>query len=371
MARLRPHFRSFGPPSGILRLSGIPIALIVAIWLSGCAAQLAPQGGAEPDWGGMETSWAKLEQIERWLSGNSSTAPIDQVLAAELELAEGRLAFAEQDRARSTSAPVSSRLDAARSGFETVLTDPRAGDVFLLRAQAGLDRAQRLADGEAVVAAGGPIGLISRTRWGAAPGVPSRMTRTPQNWSRITVHHTANSSGSLRGASVHTVASVLRTIQRQHMTERSPLWGDIGYHYLIDPDGRIYEGRRLEYQGAHAGDHSKNQGNIGVCLLGHFEVEHPSPKALGALAALLDDLRGRYRIPTSQVFGHSHFKTTACPGQHLEPWIAHYSSGRAMSSISSSSERFGRQPSSTSFAGSPTSTSGSLGRAIPAAGRVR
>ena len=343
--------------------------MMVAIWLSGCVAQFPALESPGPDWGSMDNSWDKLEKIESWLSGNSATAPIDQVLSAELELAEGRLAFAEQDRARSKSAPVSSRLDAARSGFETVLTNPRAGDGLLLRAQAGLDRAQRLADGEALIVASGPLGLISRTRWGAAPGVPLRMTRTPQNWSRITVHHTANSSGSLRGASVHTVASVLRTIQRQHMGERS--WGDIGYHYLIDPDGRIYEGRRLEYQGAHAGDHLKNQGNIGVCLLGHFEVEHPSPKALGALATLLDNLRSRYRIPAAQVFGHSHFTTTACPGQHLAPWIAHYSSGRAMSSISSSSERLGLQPSATNFAGSPTNTSGSFGRAASGAGRVR
>ncbi len=365
MARLRPPFRL----PGILRLSGGVAPWIAALLLSGCAAQLPPLDSPGPDWGGMPASWAKLEEIERWLSANSGTAPIDQVLAAELELAEGRLTFAEDDRARSASAPVSSRLDAARSGFEVVLTDPRAGDELLLRAQAGLARAQQLADGEARFAAGGPPGVISRTRWGAAPGVPRRMTRTPQNWSRITVHHTANSSGSLRGASVHTVASVLRTIQNQHLNERA--WGDIGYHYLIDPDGRVYEGRRLEYQGAHAGDHSKNQGNVGVCLLGHFEVEHPSPKALGALAILLDDLRSRYRIPASQVFGHSHFTTTACPGQHLAPWIAHYSSGRAMSSMSSSSERFGLQPSATNFAGSPTSTSGSPGRAVPAAGRVR
>ena len=45
-------------------------------------------------------------------------------------------------------------------------------------------------------------------------------------------------------------------------------WADVGYHYLVDKDGTIYEGRNIAIRGAHTQGH--NTGSAGVCLLGDF-----------------------------------------------------------------------------------------------------
>ena len=346
------------------------LALAFACALAACAGPHYLSEPSAPDWRGQPLSWEKLAAIESWLAdADAQTDPGDR-LEAVLELAEGRLAFAAEDRGRDPSAPVSARLDAAHQGFEQVLAHPLASDLQLARASAGLERCEHMPSEHAHDAM--PTALVSRSRWGAAPAVVTRMTRTSQDWNRITVHHSAMSSGSIHGANVHAVASLLQKIQGEHMSGNG--WGDIGYHYLIDPDGRVYEGRRLEFQGAHAGNHDLNHKNIGVCLLGNFETEQPTSRALSSLRGLIDELRGRYRISASRVYGHSDFKNTACPGHHLLAWVRTYAGGATLSASSSSSwssERAGSQPSAFSLAGSPTSTSGSSRRFSPGAGRVR
>ena len=103
-------------------------------------------------------------------------------------------------------------------------------------------------------------------------------------------------------------------------------FGDIGYHYLIDPAGRVWAGRSLDYQGAHARG-SNNIANIGICLLGNFDDERPRPTALRSLASLLGALRERHDIPAFRVYGHCDFCVTACPGRHLSSWVGRYKGG--------------------------------------------
>ena len=57
-------------------------------------------------------------------------------------------------------------------------------------------------------------------------------------------------------------------------------WADIGYHYVIDRQGRIWEGRELSWKGAHAGNKQANENNVGIALIGNFEnVEPPAAAA--------------------------------------------------------------------------------------------
>jgi hypothetical protein len=262
-------------------------------------------------------------------------------------------------------------MEAATQGFEAVLSEPLASRAQLDRARDGAARAK--GEFKASTAAGGPIALVLRQRWGAAPSIPTRMTRTSQDWSRITVHHTAMDSTYLRRAGVDQVGALLQKIQEEHQGTKG--WGDIGYHFLIDPEGRVYEGRPLAYQGAHAGNHELNLHNIGVCLLGNFDAEQPTPRALQTLRRFVDELRGRYRIPSNRVYGHSDFKNTACPGHNLLAWVRGYARGAPAASANSSSkssmDRVGFQPSPASLAGSPTITSGSWARATAGVNRVR
>jgi hypothetical protein len=149
-----------------------------------------------------------------------------------------------------------------------------------------------------------------RARWNArAPSEP----HTPHAgvW-RITLHHsdgrnTRNLAESLAEA---------RFIQDYHMNTRK--WIDIAYHFLIDAEGNVVEGRPEGVQGAHTLDN--NAGNIGICLLGKYHesgAARPTAAQLDAVAAVARYLTLRYGIDPGPMFkGHRDYKSTDCPGDH-------------------------------------------------------
>jgi hypothetical protein len=72
--------------------------------------------------------------------------------------------------------------------------------------------------------------------------------------------------------------------------------GGIGYHFVVDENGQIYEGRQggKFVVGGHA--YCNNVGTIGIVLLGNFEIEQPSQKQAQSLQWLLSDLARKYNI---------------------------------------------------------------------------
>jgi len=171
-----------------------------------------------------------------------------------------------------------------------------------------------------------PTGLTQkihrRSEWGALKHDPNRLNAVGGRWEKVTVHHSDEVGTLVFDGSLSQSAQAVRSIQRHHLEGRG--WGDIGYHYLIDAKGRIFEGREIRWQGAHAGDSKKNRRNLGVCLLGDFNQGAPTPDARVALRGLLDDLREVHKIPLSKVYMHSDFSNTECPGQHLSAWVRSY-----------------------------------------------
>jgi hypothetical protein len=155
--------------------------------------------------------------------------------------------------------------------------------------------------------------ILPRSAWNArrTRGNYDRMTPI---W-RITVHHTAT---RLPGSSASVAADAINSYQRQHQEQEG--WADIGYHFLIDPSGRIWEGRPLTYQGAHAGSPELNVGNVGVALIGDFTVQQPTAAQKQALAELLDSLCAKYRVEHSRVYTHQEIRDTSteCPGPALQ-----------------------------------------------------
>jgi hypothetical protein len=97
------------------------------------------------------------------------------------------------------------------------------------------------------------------------------------------VHHTENPNGY----SAADVPAMLRAIYEFHVHGRG--WFDIGYNFVIDRFGRIWEARQggidLPVSGAQAGDW--NQISFGVSMLGTFSDILPSPEALASLQRLL------------------------------------------------------------------------------------
>ncbi len=164
-------------------------------------------------------------------------------------------------------------------------------------------------------------GLIYRSAWNAAPSQPSKMDAHQGPWEWITVHHSAMEIDSTSSIPRSQGRSEVLRIQTSHVRGRG--YGDVGYHFLIDRDGHVYEGRSLAWRGAHA--HGENNlGNIGICLLGNFEYERPTSASKAALHNLIAALQQSYGIGNTHVVGHSHWKATQCPGHHLLPALKRY-----------------------------------------------
>ena len=86
-------------------------------------------------------------------------------------------------------------------------------------------------------------------------------------------------------------------------------WSDIGYHYFIELDGEIKEGRSLLTKGAHCYGH--NRTSIGICLVGNTKFNDEQFQSLKRLLVLLMDTR---KITKNKIYGHNEFSKKACPG---------------------------------------------------------
>ncbi len=171
--------------------------------------------------------------------------------------------------------------------------------------------------------------IHKRREWGALAFNPKKLDGVGGNWEKITVHHSDEVGALIFNGTFSQSAQAVRSIQRQHLQGNG--WGDIGYHYVIDARGRIFEGRPINWQGAHAGDSAKNKRNLGICLLGNFNKHALSAQAREALRGLLEDLRKVHRIPRKEIYVHSEFTSTECPGHHLTDWVKSYRGGGSLS----------------------------------------
>jgi hypothetical protein len=168
------------------------------------------------------------------------------------------------------------------------------------------------------------VTLITRAEWGAVePNMDAATERGVFN--RVTnrggwLEYDQPLDQVLTTLVVHHSASVLdgpRDIQKLHMEKRG--YADIGYHYLIEAGGRLYEGRALNVRGAHTGGF--NTGTVGVCLLGNFENQWPAMEQLQTLRSLGTSLVAAYGL--THLAGHNSFQpgATVCPGHNLEPLL--------------------------------------------------
>lgn len=283
-----------------------------------------PATRGAPDWAGMPSGWQKLTEIERWLRTDADRHDPFWRPQGELLLAEGRLALAQSDSAASKidATRLAERLQLARSGFERVLADPAANAAQKARAERGRSQVAELVPSPAGPALA--LAVVPRSSWRARPPIASRLDPVGGSWLRITVHHSDQVPGTRLDGTLADSQEALRKIQ--HNAIENERWGDLGYHFLIDAAGRIFEGRTLEWQGAHArGDN--NVRNLGICLLGDFHHRPPSPAALAALEALLEELRAKHGLARSSVVCHRDLVNTVCPGDALASWVKGYRRG--------------------------------------------
>lgn len=142
----------------------------------------------------------------------------------------------------------------------------------------------------------------------------------PEKISKIVIHHTASTNN------LDNPAQAIRDIYYWHSITRG--WGDIGYNFIVDQQGNVYEGRYGGdgVIGAHAG--KANVGSIGIAVLGNFEEEEVPDEVVQSLSSLIN-VKAKYHnldpagtsifrgenIPN--IIGHRDSNPTLCPGKNL------------------------------------------------------
>jgi hypothetical protein len=167
--------------------------------------------------------------------------------------------------------------------------------------------------------------MVSRDSWGSPQGESSpKWAPTYKRVTHIVVHHTATSNKDTD------FAARVRAIWYYHSKTRG--WGDIGYNYLVDPNGIIYEGRSGgdDVEAGHA--YPFNKGTMGIGMIGNFMTVAPTAAAQASLVNLISwkasqrgidphavlpitgytECGGKivYNRPT--IAGHRDYKGTAC-----------------------------------------------------------
>lgn len=153
-------------------------------------------------------------------------------------------------------------------------------------------------------------GVIGRRTWTLASPILARADAMG-SITRITVHHDGMNPYTSR--SQRDAMRRIDAIRRSHVAKG---WADIGYHFVIDPSGRVYEARPIVLQGAHV--KYNNPHNLGIVLLGNFMEQQPTDEALVTLDAFLAGAMRRYRVPVARVVTHRELRPTACPGTALQ-----------------------------------------------------
>jgi len=144
--------------------------------------------------------------------------------------------------------------------------------------------------------------IISRDAWEADPPAGRLL---PVNWPRgvdLWVHRSGGATSTNPGRS----AGMVKAIQAFHTgPERG--WSDIGYAFLVDSAGRVFEGR-----GRHLGAHSPGRNHEpSVCCLGTFDDEDPPLPMRRAVFELMTWLEA------GDLRGHRENTATSCPGDRI------------------------------------------------------
>jgi hypothetical protein len=192
----------------------------------------------------------------------------------------------------------------------------------------------------------GPAGIQSRAAWGARTRAYTGACGGGSHHEGMgcvadggvvhaVVHHTVNPNDY----SPAQVPLMLRSIQSFHMDVRG--WDDIGYNFVVDRFGTIWEGRAGGPDRAVVGAHTEgfNTGSVGVSVLGTFDNAAPTPAILEGVAQVVawklaprnvDPLgtsvlvsRGGdvhpegEAVQTDNISGHRQLGQTGCPGALL------------------------------------------------------
>jgi hypothetical protein len=154
--------------------------------------------------------------------------------------------------------------------------------------------------------------IVPVPAWGGTPADANQAHR--QTITHITLHHQGEPFKPGTDPQQY-----LRNLQ--NWSRGTKHWLDIPYHYIIDLDGKIYEGRKIEY----AGDTNTEYDPTGHALIevvGNFEEVEPNQQQLDAVVRLMAMLARKYGVTLDHIASHRDFsKQTVCPGANLYRYV--------------------------------------------------
>ena len=154
--------------------------------------------------------------------------------------------------------------------------------------------------------------IVSVAEWGGTPADPAAARQ--QEITHITLHHQGEPFPQGKDP-----VAYLRNLQTWSRTTKH--WLDIPYHYIIDLDGRIYEGRKLEYAGDTNTEYDP-KGHALIEVVGNFEEVEPNQQQLDAVVDLMALLAAKYKVSIDAIHGHKDYSAqTVCPGKHLYRYL--------------------------------------------------
>ncbi|MFD4799246.1 peptidoglycan-binding protein [Streptomyces anulatus] len=150
--------------------------------------------------------------------------------------------------------------------------------------------------------------IISRATWGAQPwnGTPDTVALSQRT--EFFVHYDGATPIARTGYAVP------RAIEAQHIGQG---WSGVGYNWVVDQEGNVYEGRGWTFQGAHCPGHNVTGLSVQIAVGGS---QKPTAKALAAARALYEEACKRTGRKLAKK-GHRDGIATLCPGATLYAWV--------------------------------------------------
>jgi hypothetical protein len=155
------------------------------------------------------------------------------------------------------------------------------------------------------------ITIVPRSEWKAADPKPYK----EHVLVKITIHHEGTKLEIKDDA-----AKKIMNIQRWGMGPDRK-WADIPYHFLIAPDGTIYEGRNVYTAGETATEYDPS-GHLLITCLGNLEQQEVPEQQLSSLVKLIAYCCKKYKLPLETLASHKdHSTQTTCPGKNLYQYL--------------------------------------------------
>ncbi|MBM7820865.1 putative cell wall-binding protein [Cellulosimicrobium cellulans] len=273
----------------------------------------------------VDGAWGPWIHVERSADGadsgshseivTSSTVYVGQSEEVQVSTVEAGAVLPEGIRVTTVSSALTGSPTARRSG---PVTEARTTDA-------------------ATASVAGPA-IVTREQWGAAPA--SCAWDSAPALKGGTVHHTVNANDYTTTAQL---MQIIRNDQAFHQAEppKGNGWCDLGYNFLVDKWGNVYEGADSSIESALIGAHTGgfNTGTVGVAMVGTFTSVTPTDAQLDGVARIIAFRLAQYGVDPAgsttftaasktaggrfeagqsvvlpRIFGHRDTHQTECPG---------------------------------------------------------